>query len=145
PENDTLDGLMGYIIHYADEFFENAGIRCRLEMPDEPPACELSAELRHNLFLMIKESFNNIVKHSRATVVTVSVAAINSTAHIVVEDNGCGFDPTAVLAKSKRSGLANMSRRMKDLGGEFSIVSQPGKGARLEFAVKLVRNVNGQR
>src|SRR5262249_54335853 len=139
PENDTLDGLLGYIIHYADEFFESAGIHCRLEMPDEPPNCELSAELRHNLFLMIKESFNNVVKHSRATTVTVRVTTLDSSARIVVEDNGCGFEPASALAKRQRSGLGNMSRRMRDLGGDFQVVSRTGEGTRLQFTVKLPR------
>src|SRR6185437_899791 len=44
PENDTLNGLVAYIGHYADEFFENAGMGCRLEIPVDLPAVPLPAE-----------------------------------------------------------------------------------------------------
>lgn len=137
PESDTLDGLVGYIAHYADEFFESAGVFCRLEIPVELPAIELSAELRHNLFLVVKEAFNNVVKHSRATTVNVQVSATPSVVQIVVEDDGCGFDHNKAATGQSRSGIANMRRRMKHLGGEFQINSRPGEGTRFMFTARL--------
>lgn len=139
PENDTLDGLVGYISHYADEFFEGAGVRYRLEMPVELPRRILSAELRHNLFLMVKEAFNNALKHSQASSVTVRVMATDSSVQIVIEDNGVGFDFNRVASEQQGNGLANLSRRMENLGGQFQINTEPGKGVRLQFAVELPR------
>ncbi len=138
PENDTLDGLVGYISHHADEFFEGAGVRCRLEMPVEVPRWALSAELRHNLFLMVKEAFNNVAKHSQASEVTVRVVAADGSIQIVIEDNGRGFDPNTTPARG--NGLANLRRRMENIGGELQIVTQPGRGVRLQFTVKLEPN-----
>ncbi|HVV00980.1 MAG TPA: two-component regulator propeller domain-containing protein [Verrucomicrobiae bacterium] len=137
PESDTLDGLVGYITHYADEFFESTGIRCRLEIPVDLPSSALSAELRHNLFLLVKEAFNNVVRHSRAETVTVSVSANESTARITISDDGCGFDPNAVLTRQNCSGVANMRDRMRQMGGEFQVLSRPGGGTRLEFSVPV--------
>ena len=88
--------------------------------------CEVSSDVRHNLFLVIKEALQNIVKHSSATEVWLRVATSAKTLRIMVEDNGCGFgqlvdDPAA-------DGLRNMRERAAEIGGECRIQGQPGKG-----------------
>jgi signal transduction histidine kinase len=137
PENDSLDSLVGYISHHAGEFFEGTGIRCRLEIPVQLPRCVLSAELRHNLFLMVKEAFNNVLKHSQASAVTVRVAATESVMEIAIEDNGRGFNLNGTMVDRKGNGLANLSRRMENLGGQLQVTTQPGRGVKLQFVVKL--------
>lgn len=137
PANDTLDSLVGYISHHASEFFEGTGIRCRLEIPVRLPRRVLSAELRHNLFLMVKEAFNNVLKHSQATSVTVRVAANDSTMQIVIEDNGRGFKANGTPPERHGNGLANLERRTESLGGRLQVTSMPGEGVRLEFTVKF--------
>ncbi|MEY2429741.1 MAG: hypothetical protein QOJ40_2626, partial [Verrucomicrobiota bacterium] len=57
PENDSLEGLVEYISHYADEFFEDTDVLCHLEIPVELPDVSLAAEVRHDLFLVVKEAF----------------------------------------------------------------------------------------
>lgn len=137
PENDTLNGLLAYIGHYADEFFENTNVNCRLELPMELPAVSLPAETRHHLFLMVKETFNNALKHSGATEVRVEVSMNGAILEIRVEDNGRGFDPNALAGGRKGNGLENMRKRMENLGGRFEIVSSPAIGTALKFMLKL--------
>lgn len=137
PANDTLDSLVGYISHHASEFFEGTGVRCRLEIPMQLPRRVLSAELRHNLFLMAKEAFNNVAKHSHASAVTVQVSATDSTMHLVIADNGRGFKINGTPAERHGNGLANLKRRMESLGGQLQVTSEPGKGVRLEFTVNF--------
>jgi ligand-binding sensor domain-containing protein/signal transduction histidine kinase len=140
PENDTLDGLASYISHYADEFFENTNIHCRLEMPVKLPAVQLKADVRHDLFLVVKEAFNNSLKHSRASVVRVRVSSEGDMVRITVDDDGCGFELTGRIAGRKGNGLENMRRRSESLGGQFSLVSAPGQGTHVELTFKLRQN-----
>jgi signal transduction histidine kinase/streptogramin lyase len=129
PRNDTLAHLIDYAGQFAVDFLRAASIRCRLDLPEQPPAHELSTDLRHNLFLVIKEALNNIVKHSRATEVWLRASATREALELIVEDNGRGFDkgPDDALA----DGLRNMRQRMGDIGGECRIESEPGKGTKV--------------
>ena len=136
PENDTLNGLLEYIGHYADEFFENTDVNCRLELPVELPPFNLAAETRHNLFLMVKEALHNALKHSGATEVRVEVTVENGLIQIVVEDNGQGFD-MGVNGARKGNGLENMRKRIESLGGQFEIISAPQRGTTLKALLQL--------
>lgn len=137
PENDTLNGLLAYVGHYADEFFENTDVNCRLQLPVELPAFSMPAEARHNLFLMVKEAFNNALKYSGGTEVRVEVSVKGAMLQVIVEDNGRGFDVDALAARRKGNGLENMRKRMAHLGGRFEIASTPDKGTSLKFVLKL--------
>ena len=129
PRNDTLAHLIDYAGQFAVDFLRAAGIRCRLDLPEQPPARELSTDLRHNLFLVIKESLNNIVKHARASEVWLRAALTSQALDIVVEDNGSGFDKAP--DDSVSDGLRNMRQRMADIGGECRIESEPGAGTKV--------------
>src|SRR5438105_4755629 len=56
---------------------------------------------------------------------------------IVIEDNGSGINLNATFAEPKGNGLANLSRRMENLGGQLQVTSQPEHGVKLKFMVKL--------
>ena len=127
PRNDTLDSLVQYISQYAYDFFEAPQIACHLDLPTEVPPIHLTAEVRHNLFMVVKEAFNNILKHARASQVHLRLVLQDGLLEIRVEDNGCGFD-TATAAVSRRSGLANMRQRVQMIGALLHIESQPGQG-----------------
>ena len=131
PENDTLEGLVEYISHYADEFFENTPVRCRLEIPVQLPRFNLPAEVRHDLFLVVKEAFNNILKHSRASEVHVEVSAADATLEILIEDNGCGFDPQQASAAPERQWAVQHAQTHRGPRRPVAFTSAPGQGTRL--------------
>src|SRR4051794_10257220 len=95
PQHDTLDSLVTYLGKFAQDFLSVAGIRCRLNVPMQLPAWPLTAEVRHNLFLALKEALHNVVKHAAATEVRVSLIPAAAGFSLVVEDNGKGFDATS--------------------------------------------------
>ena len=140
PENDTLEGLVEYLSHYADEFFEDSDVRCRLELPVRLPARTLSAEIRHDLFLVVKEAFNNVAKHAHATEVRVQVSAAGSRLGIQLEDNGRGFVPAAAHNGRHGNGLGNMAKRLAAHGGNLEIISAPGKGTQIRISALLPDN-----
>ena len=137
PDNDTFEGLVQYISHHADEFFENTSVSCRLEMPETLPTLVLPAEVRHDLFLVVKEAFNNILKHSHASEVRVRVSGDDTTVMIEIEDNGCGFDPGKNGGGRVGNGLTNMRKRIEGLGGEVCITTAPSQETKLKVSVKV--------
>jgi len=137
PENDTWNSLAEYITQYANEFFENTGIRCRLEVPLDLPASPLTAEARHGLFLVVKEALNNVLKHARASEVRVRVTQTGAVVEICVTDNGRGFDLDQTLGGSSGNGLRNMRQRVEALHGCFALQTAPGQGTQLRVALTL--------
>ena len=129
PRNDTLSHLIDYAGQFALDYLRTSGIRCRLDLPEQSPIRELSTDLRHNLFLVIKEALHNIVKHSRAREVKLRATFNDQGLDMVIEDDGCGFDqmPDDAFA----DGLRNMRQRMNDIGGECRFDSQSGQGTRV--------------
>jgi signal transduction histidine kinase len=126
PRNDTLAHLIDYAGQFATDYLRDAGIRCLLDFPEQSPEREVPANVRHNLFLVVKEALQNIVKHARATEVWLRITTSAQTLKVVVEDNGCGFDqpPENALA----DGLRNIRQRLDEIGGRCQIQSRPGAG-----------------
>ena len=127
PRDDTLPHLIDYLGQFAVEFLRTAGIRCHVDLPEHPPAKPVPAEIRHNLFLVLKESLNNIVRHAKATEVFLAIRAEEESLDIIIEDNGCGFN--GGVRANGADGLENMRARVNEIGGQFQIKSSPGAGA----------------
>jgi signal transduction histidine kinase len=127
PQNDTLDSLVQYISQYSYEFCEAASLPCRLDLPTAIPVLPLMAEVRHNLFMVVKEALHNALKHAHASSVRLSLKLHEGLLELRVEDNGRGFKVDTV-APSQRSGLANMRHRMEAIGAALFIESSPGAG-----------------
>jgi ligand-binding sensor domain-containing protein/signal transduction histidine kinase len=138
PGGDTLQSLVEYIAHFANELFEGNRTRCRLDLPHDLPALTLLPEIRHNMFLVVKEALTNALKHADATEVRVSAKAGKETLEFVVEDDGKGFHaPEHFLAKKKRDGLANMRHRAEAIGGRIEFRTAPGQGTQVRLIVNL--------
>jgi signal transduction histidine kinase len=138
PQHDTLDSLAIYLGKFAQDYLRAAGIRCRLHVPEQLPDRPLTADLRHNLFLAVKEALNNIVKHASATEVQVTLTLAENSFAWEVEDNGHGFSSADAPRESldrlaSGNGLANMRGRMESVGGSCDVKSAPGAGTRVTF------------
>ena len=90
---DELDNLGVYVRRYASRFCEQAGLRCRVSIPDDLPSTRLSMEQRRNLFLVVKESLNNVVKHAGASEVELCMSIVGEDLSLEISDNGRGFQP----------------------------------------------------
>ncbi len=140
PRNDTLAHLLDYAGQFAVDYLRTVGIRCRLDFPAEIPARELSTDLRHNLFLVVKETLHNIFKHAGATEVRLRVLVDETALQIVIEDNGRGF--TSAPSDALSDGLRNMSQRMTDVGGECRVDSRPGAGTTVSLRLPWPQETN---
>jgi signal transduction histidine kinase len=131
PRHDSVSSLASYLQHFSSEFFESSDIRCRADVQTGLPEATLGAQARHNLLLAIKEACNNVAKHSGAAEIWLTLRCSQRTLTVTVEDDGRGFDLTQ--SSGRRNGLANMQERLKEVGGECTIESEPGKGCRVRF------------
>jgi signal transduction histidine kinase len=121
--NDSLDNLISYIRAYAQEYFDGTPVSCRIIAPDAIPDVSLSGDKRRNIFLCVKESLNNILKHAGATEVAVEISTDNSLT-VKITDNGKGIHKEKV--RQFGNGLKNIARRMESIGGSFSIENNTG-------------------
>jgi len=133
PGSDTLQSLVDYIAHFANELYEGNPTRCRLDMPNDVPVQHLPPDVRHNIFLIVKEALTNVSKHARAAEVQLQLKVTPAALDILITDNGRGFDVNAAVATGKRNGLENMRRRTATVGGALTLASEPGRGSRMEF------------
>ena len=122
---------------FADECFENSTVRCWQEIPTDLPNLALRADVRHNIFLAVKEALNNVLKHSGATEVWLRLRLANSTVCLEVEDNGRGFRPETVTPGG--NGLDNMRSRLAECGGRMTLASTVTQGSKIQFVFPLTR------
>ncbi|MEY2427443.1 MAG: hypothetical protein QOJ40_328 [Verrucomicrobiota bacterium] len=135
PRRDTLRDFCTFVCGYAQEFLKPTAIQCLFDVESETPDLVLDLPLRRALLMVIKESLNNAVKYSGASELVLQIKCRGRRLAVVIRDNGKGFDLASVTPE--RNGLANMTQRMKELGGACVVSSQPGKGCRTEIALAL--------
>ncbi len=122
--NDSLGNLTAYIRSYALEYFEGTGVDCRISIPEDLPNIEVIGEIRRNVFLVVKEALNNILKHSKATKVMLKLEKVPGGLTLIIHDNGVGID----LGNLRQfgNGLKNMKKRMEDVNIDFKIENKKG-------------------
>jgi signal transduction histidine kinase/ligand-binding sensor domain-containing protein len=139
PENDSLENLANYICRYASEFVADSLLRCEFVIPATLPPVRLSTEMRHNVFLAVKEALNNAVKHSAGKGIVLTIAVRDGEFEIRIADDGNGITPVPEEqpGKLRRSGrgLWNMRERMASIHGKFFISSAPGQGTEIRLIV----------
>lgn len=137
PGSDSLQSLVEYIAHFANEMFEGDTARCRLDLPHDLPARALPPDMRHNIFLVVKEALTNALKHAGAREVHVQAKANAQALEFLVQDDGRGFDPQTPPRPGKQHGLGNMRSRAEAMGGTLTVQSAPGQGSAVRLVVPL--------
>jgi ligand-binding sensor domain-containing protein/signal transduction histidine kinase len=135
PKNDNLSRFAEYVSRFADEYFENSNIRCWQDVPTDLPNLPLRSNVRHNVFLAIKEAFTNILKHSGATEVWLRLTLREDTVTIEIEDNGRGFSNN--LDNRGGNGLGNMKTRLEECAGQMHYLSKSSEGTKIRFIFPL--------
>jgi signal transduction histidine kinase len=125
--------LIADIRHYGSTFIEPHGISFQVtsaigDIREQPVSI-----LYLNLFRICKEAFANIVKHSGAKTVTVSVDVRPEKLLLSVKDDGTGLDER----KKAGRGLRNMKTRAEEIGGKVTVASDRGTRVSLELPLPL--------
>lgn len=141
PGNDSLENLASYIYRFASEFFENTPVRCQFSLPTQLPPVRIATDIRHNVFLAVKEISNNTLKHSQATQIELTITAAENLLVIVMADNGQGMVLTRLPEpdplKRTGHGLTNIRQRLEAIGGQVKIETNPGAGTKVCLTVPL--------
>ena len=133
PRCDTASSLASFLEQQVEQFLRAEGIHVRLDFPEDIPPLPVEADARHQLALGVREALTNVVRHSGASQVVVTMAIDDRVLVIRVADNGRGFE----LAAPRGNGLANLRSRLEQVGGTFDCVSSPGQGTTVTFRLPL--------
>jgi signal transduction histidine kinase/streptogramin lyase len=133
--NNTLHSLAAYLRRMVSEFSEKNELNSEVSVKDNVyDDTKTNSMINRNVILIIKESLNNIVKHSKSRNVYFSLQKLDDYLYIRIKDDGIGFD----IAKRKvGNGLTNMQKRATDINGIITISSQLNKGVTIEVKVPL--------
>ena len=126
---------MFYTLSFAKEYCEENNIACIDDFPEVIPSQFVSGEVRRNIFLTVKESLHNIVKHAKATQVHLIVRAGNELT-VTIRDNGKGFLLGNVDQRSGGNGLRNMHKRIQSIGGQFHVSNGDGTIVKMEVPIQ---------
>ncbi len=127
-------------IRYELEMFRKLKLfETNLEVRNE--LCHFEQQKEIFLFRMFQEIMNNIIKHARATLVSVHINSADlAEFNFVVMDNGVGFEVSDKMDSSSSSagvGLKSMTNRAKLIGATISIKSKPGEGSSVSVSLPL--------
>jgi PAS domain S-box-containing protein len=125
-------GIVGATKNFCKEFSERQKVEIDFQSHDLPTA--LPTELSLSLFRVLQEALRNATKHSGVKRFEVSLWGSTGEIHLTVRDLGAGFDREAAM-KSTGLGLTSMQERLRLVGGELSINSQPKRGTTIHARV----------
>jgi PAS domain S-box-containing protein len=135
PNNDHLNDLTQRMRAFASDIFTSREIDFHFQAPGIEEDIEVGANFRRELFLLLKEAINNIVRHSECSHAYIEFRAEADRLFLKIRDNGRGFN---VSRNGNGHGLASMRERTEALCGELEIRSRKGEGTTLIFAIPLV-------
>lgn len=90
-----------------------------------------------NLYRIVQEGINNVVKHSGATEAKLLISRSTREVEVLIEDDGQGFNPAGDAARRPGFGLTGLTERARILGGALSIDSAPGRGTVLKLRIPV--------
>ncbi|MCB1009654.1 MAG: hypothetical protein KDB94_12285 [Acidobacteria bacterium] len=140
PRRDDLGSLLARLRRLASDVFEGAGVAWSFDAPDCCDRLPLAAEVRRHLFLILKEALHNAARHSGASTVRLALAVREGCLEAEVRDDGRGFDAGGRAPGADGSGVASMTRRARELGGELEIESSVGRGTRVRLRAPVGRD-----
>jgi signal transduction histidine kinase len=121
------EGLVAAIQARLDAVEGRVGLETNLVIEGE---ISLPPQVEEGLYRITQEALNNVLKHSHASSVTLTLAQDEQTIHLEVADDGVGFDPVKIC-EAGCLGLRGMQERAQEMEAELEIVSQVGRGAKI--------------
>jgi signal transduction histidine kinase len=134
PENDNLDALGNYLCQMVKQLCERTPLRCRFHVLDLPHEVQVSSQTRHNISLAVKEAVHNIIKHAKASEVTIRMVFTVGELDVSINDDGAGFQPADNISGH---GLSNMRQRLQKIGGRCFVESNPGHGTTVRMRLRI--------
>lgn len=131
-------GLAVAIADAARQITQEQNIRLKLNLDETQP--ELPAEVKYNLLCIAQEAISNSVQHSGAHTIEIGLGCTGRDVRLSVRDDGRGMSPYATAgSQAGHYGLIGMKERASQIGAEFELVSDPGRGTRISVRVPVTR------
>jgi signal transduction histidine kinase/streptogramin lyase len=137
PKKDHLSDLVHRMRRFASDVFTARGLAFSFDAPDTANDMQLGASVRREVFLIYKESVNNVLKHSNASRVEIVFRLEGGRLELSISDDGRGFDPVDSVTLSGEyeptdgtggNGLYSMRRRASEMCGSYDVRSKKGEG-----------------
>jgi PAS domain S-box-containing protein len=122
----------------TERMMQKSGIK--FEFKSKTRKLKLGQDMSIVLFQAVRELLTNVVKHANANKVKVCIDKSDNRVHVIVEDDGAGFELPKLQSPDRKKGgfgLFNVKERLEYLGGSFDIKSKPRQGTRVIMAVPL--------
>jgi signal transduction histidine kinase len=119
---DTVGDLVAFSRAWASEYLQANDLSLKFSS-NEAPDIKIPGEVRRNIFLVLKESLHNVVKHAGAGQVQITFI-VNANIAVTISDNGRGIDTAHI--RPFANGLENMKKRIVSIGGQISIDNSGG-------------------
>ena len=134
PTHDRLSDLVTRLQGTARAMLP--ALEIKFDQSGDFDSTSLSLAFRRNVTPLFKETLHNLLTHSHATKVGISVRRHEDRFQFNVHDNGVGFDPNQ---KYDGNGLKNMKRRAAEIGGRITIESRSGFGTSVTLVAPITR------
>jgi signal transduction histidine kinase len=135
PLHDFVKRIRTYILKQIENI-EN--LEFELKFDENTKNLILNSAKALNLFRIIQEAINNMLKHSKATRVIIEILEKEGILSVKINDNGIGFKMDQ--AKTESYGIENMKGRIEEIEGTFKIESTPSKGTEILLNVAIKQN-----
>lgn len=132
--NDRFELMLVRMKEFAAELLEPAGIHYSFKEEGDFMALSLNSERRKDIYLIFKESLNNAVKYSQATTIEIAVKRKDNFLHLLIADNGKGFETSGSYSGN---GLKNIQNRAKNMSAEYSITSNAQSGTSVWLSIPV--------
>jgi PAS domain S-box-containing protein len=119
-------GLVPALESLATDTQERSGLCCRVVTDRVNYQACCGIEVESAIYRIVQELLNNVTRHAKATVATITLSCNEGRAMLIVQDDGCGFRADKVSSKG-RFGLRGIRERVELLGGTVDIQSRPGQ------------------
>jgi signal transduction histidine kinase len=128
-------GFVPTLNWYIDNFVRGEELNVEFEEAgfDE----DLPAPLSLALYRVAQEALTNVVRHARASRVSISLTKGYPCVIMEIEDNGRGISKQRTKAKTRGLGLVSMRERVEHMGGTFHLKSSPGKGTKVRVKIPI--------
>lgn len=146
PKKDHLSDLVHRMRRFASDVFTSRGLRFTFDAPDAAHDTRLGASVRREVFLIFKESVNNVLKHANASVVAIEFRLEGGRLELSVSDDGRGFNSSGSVTLSGEyeptdgtggNGLHSMRRRAAEMGGRFEVSSKSDAGTTVTLSLPV--------
>lgn len=130
-------GLKAAIEWLAQDFERRAGVRVTLNLASAPD--QMPQKVLITLYRIVQEALTNVVRHSGADLVEITMTHSGAAVELVVKDNGHGFTETPGQTPRGSFGLIGIHERVHMLGGQLNLENQSDGGARVAVRLPLDR------